>query len=117
MALPLYFGGQYIASWLEPSDNVIAVAAIYLALVPWSYGAWGVLLMASASFNALGKPLPSTVLSFTRMFVVYVPLAMLLNAGYGYEGIFIAVLLSNLLMGAAGYLWFRQRLSHMVAAA
>lgn len=117
MALPLYFGGQYIASWLEPSDNVIAVAAIYLALVPWSYGAWGVLMMASASFNALGKPLPSTVLSFTRMFVVYVPLAMLLNAGYGYEGIFIAVLLSNLLMGAAGYLWFRQRLSHMVAAA
>ncbi|MEM7099301.1 MAG: MATE family efflux transporter [Pseudomonadota bacterium] len=116
MALPLFLFGHYMASWIEPSEPVIAVAAIYLAIVPWSYGMWGVLMMASASFNALGKPLPSTVLSFTRMFLVYVPLAMLLNSLMGYQGIFVAVLMSNALMGVAGYLWFRQRLQHMTLA-
>ena len=116
MALPLFFFSDHIASWIEPSASVIEVAAVYLLIVPWSYGAWGILMMASASFNALGKPLPSTVLSFTRMFLVYVPLAILLNSLYGYVGIFAAVLISNLLMGLAGYLWFRQRLHTMVDA-
>lgn len=84
------------------------MAALYLWVVPASYGFWGLLMMSSASFNALGRPVPSTVLSFTRMFVVYVPLAMLLNGRYGYGGIFVATALSNGLMGLAGFLWFRR---------
>lgn len=74
---------------------------------------WGVLMMASASFNALGKPLPSTALSFMRMFVIYLPLALLLNDAMGYEGIFIATLISNILLGIAAWLWFRLRLLEM----
>jgi Na+-driven multidrug efflux pump len=66
-------------------------------------------MMASASFNALGKPLPSTMLSFSRMFLIYVPLALLLDNLYGYTGIFIATATSNALGGMLGYLWFRQR--------
>ena len=113
IALPLFAFGTVIAGWIEPSMEVILVAALYLSIVPWSYGGWGVLMMASASFNSLGKPLPSTVLSFTRMFAVYVPLAITLNYFYGYQGIFIATLVSNLLMGAIGFIWFRKRLTQM----
>ena len=116
-ALPLFAFGSIIAGWIEPSDSVIVVAALYLSIVPWSYGTWGVLMMASASFNALGKPLPSTALSFARMFVVYVPLAFVLNHQFGYVGIFVAILISNMVMGLAGYIWFSRRLSHMVPAA
>ncbi len=116
MATPLFFFGHIVSGWIEPSAQVTAVAALYLTLVPLSYGLWGVLMMASASFNALGKPLPSTVLSFTRMFVVYVPLAMVLNHYYGYPGIFMATLVSNSLIGLAGYVWLRHRLNNMVNA-
>jgi Na+-driven multidrug efflux pump len=70
-------------------------------------------MMASASFNALGKPLPSTALSFGRMIIVYVPLATLLNDGFGYVGIFIATALSNVLFGIVGATWFAQRLKTM----
>ena len=114
IAALLYLAGATVAGWLEPSTEVIQVAAIYLLIVPWSYGFWGVLMMASASFNALGKPLPGTVLSFTRMLVVYVPLAITLNHLFGYTGIFIATLASNILMGIAGYLWFRSQLNSMI---
>ena len=109
VALPLFVGGTVIASLVNDSPEVISTAAWYLAVVPWSYGLWGVLMMASASFNALGKPLPSTALSFSRMFILYVPLALLLNHFFGYQGIFVATAVSNCLMGVLGFLWFRQR--------
>lgn len=108
-ALVMATFGATIASWVDDNDNVVAAAAFYLAIVPWSYGLWGMLMVASASFNALGKPIPSTILSFTRMFVLYIPLALLLDRSFGYEGIFIATAISNAVMGLLGFVWFRQR--------
>jgi Na+-driven multidrug efflux pump len=108
-ALILAVIGSVVAGLVDASGPVIETAGWYLTVVPWSYGLWGVLMMASASFNALGKPLPSTALSFSRMFIVYIPMAMLLDHFYGYRGIFIATALSNALMGVLGYLWFRNR--------
>ena len=70
-------------------------------------------MMSSASFNALGKPLPSTALSFGRMIVVYVPLATLLNEALGYIGIFIATALSNAMFGIISWRWFAMRLDLM----
>ena len=47
------------------------------------------------------------------MFIVYLPLAVLLNQLYGYEGIFWATLISNVLLGIAGWAWFKMRLVSM----
>lgn len=107
-ALLMALCGGWLAAWINADAEVVAVAALYLWIVPVSYGFWGLLMMSSASFNALGKPVPSTILSFTRMFAVYVPMAMLLDSLYGYGGIFAATALSNSLMGLAGFLWFRR---------
>jgi putative MATE family efflux protein len=107
-ALPMVLFGDVIASWVDSEPQVVTTAAFYLAVVPWSYGLWGVLMMSSASFNALGKPIPSTVLSFTRMFVMYVPLALLLDSQLGYPGIFIATAATNAVMGILAFLWFRR---------
>ena len=113
VAVPLFFFGEDIARLIDAKPEVVKVAGIYLALVPWSYGLWGVLMMSSASFNALGKPLPSTALSFARMIVVYVPLATFLNDTMGYVGIFVATLISNALFGAVSWKWFSVRLANM----
>jgi putative MATE family efflux protein len=116
MAVVLFFFGPTFAGWIEGSKTVIDTAGWYLAVVPWGYGMWGVLMMASASFNALGKPLPSTIMSFTRMFFLFLPLAWTLNYFFGYHGIFIATLASNLIMGAVGYFWLRTRIPSLAAA-
>jgi putative MATE family efflux protein len=107
-AVPMLLFGSNIASWVDQTQAVVETAAFYLAVVPWSYGFWGLLMMSSASFNALGKPLPSTVLSFARMFLLYIPLALVLNAWFDYRGIFVAVGISNLIMGGLAFLWFRK---------
>jgi putative MATE family efflux protein len=106
-AVPMVMFGDTIASWVDSEPQVVATAAFYLAVVPWSYGLWGVLMMSSASFNALGKPIPSTILSFARMFIMYIPLALLLDSAMGYPGIFIATAATNALMGIVAFLWFR----------
>jgi len=116
MATVLFLFGATFAGWIEGSKTVIDTAGWYLAVVPWGYGMWGVLMMASASFNALGKPLPSTIMSFTRMFFLFVPLAWTLNHFFGYHGIFIATLASNLIMGAVGYFWLQTRIPSLAAA-
>lgn len=107
-AVPLLLFGSTIAGWVDPTPEVTDTAAFYLAVVPWSYGLWGVLMMSSASFNALGKPLPSTTLSFTRMFILYIPMALLMNRFFGHHGIFVATAISNSVMGWLGYQWFRR---------
>ena len=63
VAIPLFFFGEHVASWIDASPVVIEVAAIYLAIVPMSYGLWGVPDdVFSFLSNALGKPLPSSSL-------------------------------------------------------
>ncbi len=109
--------GATFAGWVDKNAEVVAAATVYLSIVPWTYGLWGVLMIASASFNGLGKPLPSTALSFTRMFVLYIPLALAMNHYLGYEGIFYATAISNGVMGVLGYLWFRHRFFRNTASA
>jgi MATE family, multidrug efflux pump len=102
--------GDRLVPLIDDNPQVVSVARHYLAIVPISYGLWGVLMMASASFNSLGKPIPSTVMAFTRMFVVYVPLAILANHFFGYAGIFAATAAANCAMGCWGYLWLKRSL-------
>ncbi|NCF45733.1 MAG: MATE family efflux transporter [Proteobacteria bacterium] len=113
VATPLLLFGTAIAAFIDTSPDVINVAATYFALVPLSYGLWGVLMTSSASFNALGKPLPSTALSFGRMLIVYIPLATVLNDSFGYVGIFVATALSNAIFGIISWRWFARRLDVM----
>jgi len=77
-------------------------------VVPVSYGAWGVLMMSSAIFNSLGKPVSSTIMSLVRMFVIYIPLAFVGKAFFGLSGIFAAAAVSNILAGLIAYTWNRK---------
>ncbi len=100
--------GDRLVPLIDTNPEVVATARHYLAIVPVSYGLWGVLMVTSAAFNSLGKPIPSTIMAFTRMFVIYVPLAMLADHFFGYPGIFVATALANGAMGCWGYVWFKR---------
>ena len=113
VAIALFLLRDFIARQFDSDPEVIRVAALYLMLVPVSYGTWGVLMMSSAIFNSLGKPLAATTMSIVRMFVIYVPLAFLGRELFGLEGIFIAACLSNLIMGAIAFGWNRRSYSDM----
>ncbi len=97
-----------IVSVFDDDPEVLKYSSFYLTIVPFSYGAWGVLMMSSATFNSLGKPLLSTTMSIVRMFVIYVPLAFLGQHFWGVYGIFGAAAASNILMGIFAFAWNRR---------
>ncbi len=89
--------------------EVIGVTTTYLRIVPWSYGAAGIIMVVNAAFNGLGSPLPAVVISVTRTLVLYVPLAYTASRLMGIPGIFAAACFSDLLSGIIAYAWFRSR--------
>lgn len=108
MAVGLGLGGRVLSMLFNQDPNVIAVATQYLWLVPISYGAAGIIQVSSAAFNAMGKPVPSIVMTVVRMFVLYIPLAYIGSRVAGPTGIFAAALVSNLGMGLGAYWWNRR---------
>lgn len=105
MAVVMALSGERLVSLFNGNPDVIAIAALYLLIVPITYAPAGIIQVSSATFNALGKPIPSIVMTSVRMFILYIPLAYLGASFFGITGIFVATGLSNLLTGIGAYLW------------
>ncbi len=108
LALLLFFAGPPLAGLFSDSPEVLAVAVAYLTLVPFSYAGYGFVMSANAAFNGLGRPLPATLISFLRVFGVYLPLAWAGNQLWGITGLFAATAAANLLLGALACWWLRR---------
>ncbi|MBY6191669.1 MATE family efflux transporter [Microbulbifer agarilyticus] len=106
----LWLVGGPIAGLFSDSPQVLDVATAYLYLVPFSYAGYGFVMSANAAFNGLGHPLPATLISFLRVLGVYLPLAWLGNQIWGISGLFLATLLSNLVLGLVSWWWLRKHL-------
>ncbi|ESA38650.1 mate efflux family protein [Leptolyngbya sp. Heron Island J] len=108
MAVLLGLGAQSLAAIFNPDPMVIAIASRYLWLVPVSYGAAGILQVTSSAFNAMGKPMPSIIITATHMVGCYIPLAYLGGRIAGPTGIFVAAAIANLCVGFGAYGWSRK---------
>lgn len=113
VAVIFFLFSDSIVELFDDDALVTETSKLYLLIVPLSYGAWGILMMSSAIFNSLGKPIASTTLSVVRMFALYVPLAIIGQTLYGVGGIFAAACISNLLTGGAALFWNRKTYSHI----
>jgi len=105
VAIVVGLSATSIAELFSQSPDTVRVTALYLWIVPLSYGAAGIVMLVNAAFNGIGKPLPATTISVTRMVVVYVPLAFLGRSLFGIPGIFAAYAASNLLVGTVAAYW------------
>ncbi len=106
-----------IASVFNSDPGVIQTTSLYLLLVSISYGAFGVLQLTTSAFNALNKPLQAAGLSLLRVFVLYVPLALLGSHLLSLTGIFGAAMIANIASGLAAFLWLRWFLLKSLRAA
>jgi putative MATE family efflux protein len=91
--------GPHIAALFSDSPDVIDVAASYMRIVPVGYGALGVCMLASSSFNAVNRPLAASAIIAMRLFVFAVPLAIFGSRWFGVPGVFAGIIIGNLGMG------------------
>jgi len=106
--------GRWIIGWINDDPGVIEATYAYLLLVPITYGFLGIGMVAGSTFIALGKPLPTLILSISRMIIVYIPLALLLEIWFGYRGIFAAAAVCNVIMGWSAVAWVKQTLGTQI---
>lgn len=103
MALSLLI--KPLASLFTDSEAIHDVAANYISLVAWSWGAYGLVMSVNAAFNGSGRPMPAVVISFARVIVLFQPLALLGRALFGMPGLFGAATVANLIVGLIAFLW------------
>jgi MATE family, multidrug efflux pump len=108
--------GRFIVGWINDDPGVIDATYHYLLIVPLTYAAMGVSMVSGSCFVALGRPIPSLILTVARMFVIYVPLALVGDRWFGYLGIFGAGAVANVVVAGASYGWIRRMLHDARAA-
>jgi len=108
--------GRGIVGLINDDPAVIEATYHYLLIVPLTYTAMGVSMVSGSCFVALGRPLPSLILTITRMVLVYVPLALLGDRWFGYQGIFGAGAVANVVVAGASYVWVMRMLHSSRAA-
>ena len=111
----LAVSGEYLVSLIDDNAVVVAVAVAFFLIVAPSIGGMGVMQVASACFNARGKPMPALTISTVRTFVFYIPLVIVGNVLWGYVGIFVATAITNVVMGVAGWQWNRVSVNRAIA--
>jgi putative MATE family efflux protein len=112
----MWVAGRHLVALINDDPALVDAATLYLHIVPFSIGFMGVMAVASASFNALGKPLPPLLLALARALVLYVPVAWLAGRWFGYPGIFAATAAANVVMGAIAWRWQRHALRAAISA-
>ena len=110
ICLVLALWGRSIVGAISDDTAVGDAAYAYLLLVPATYGLLGVGMVASATFTALGKPIPALILSLSRMAAVYAPLRWPATGCSATKSIFAAAAVANVLIGAASAYWIKRHL-------
>ena len=88
-----------IANIFTNNIEVVNIIKLYLLIVPIGYGLQGIFLVAVSTLNAINKPIKASLLTIFQVFIIYIPLAKILNYFLGINGIFIALVSSYIIGG------------------
>lgn len=112
-AIVLTFTSGSLVSPFNNNPQVISTVNTYMAIVPISYGAAGIIQISNSTFIALGKSIPPIMIAVVHMLILYLPLAELGRQFFGVQGIFAAACFSNIVVGLGAFAWNRRTLHAM----
>jgi putative MATE family efflux protein len=100
--------GSRLATLFNDDPAVVRNVALYLWIVPLSYGLKGVFQLSTAGLAVLRRPLDAALLTALQIFGLYVPLGILGSHILGLTGVFGAAAVANLVTGFAAYFWLKR---------
>ena len=93
------FFAPYLISIFNAEPDVILIGTQYLWIAPVAFSFIGLLMISSTVLNVLHRPIKSGVMSVLQMFIIYIPLGWALTLVFDLIGIFIAYVVSYLIVG------------------
>ena len=109
--LLLAVGAGILASIFSEDPEVVEAIKLFVWIMPLGYGLQGIIILTNSSLNALHRPLNALILSISRFFVFYVPLAYVGSVYFGLYGFFAGAVCGNLLMAMISWRTFKRALS------
>jgi putative MATE family efflux protein len=96
-ALLLGLFGQHVGGLFSEDPQVVEFIGLALLIIPISYAATGIVMVVSASFNAIDQAMRSTLISMLRSLLLAIPLAWIGDRVAGLPGLFTGLVLASLL--------------------
>ena len=106
--LTFLFGGGIVRFFINDPE-VIKVGISLFRIASYSVPFFGIMFAFNAAFSGSGHTLPILVLNTTRLWGIRIPLAYLwaVKMRLGPNGIFYAMVVSNVVISIAAFIWFR----------
>ena len=103
LAVMLIYGvfAPFLISLFTVSPEVIATGAKVLRAIMCILPFVGAVSMSRMSFQAMGKPQYAFVITLVRQLILYIPLLLLLNHAFGFDGMIWAQPVTEVIMMAA----------------
>lgn len=108
--LTLWLSGGFIASLFTANSEVSTIVMKYLFIVPLGYTFQGVNQIIIGAFNGTMQAVKASGVNLVQMFIVYIPLAKVLSQIYGFTGILVAIVISQLVVGVIAHIVFERSL-------
>ena len=107
--------GRGIAGIFTDDPAVADIVVRYLVIVAGSYGLQGLVLFGASAFNGMNLPFRAATVALVRLFILYIPMALLLRTLFGLTGIFWGAFFANLCAGVLAFLWTRNTVAKVGA--
>lgn len=109
------YNGQIVAAISKKQQGKIK--DLYILVVGLSYGFLAAGMVEASAFQAIGKSWPGFWILVIKFLAISIPLAYLFTQVLGFSiiGIWIAVLVGNILSSVVGYFWITRTLSKMTS--
>ncbi|WP_027856153.1 MATE family efflux transporter [Marinobacterium jannaschii] len=111
--LLLILSAGTVARLFSDQAEVQELIRLWIWIVPLGFGFQAVTFLSASSFNALHQPMRAMRISVTRLFLLYVPLAWLGGYLAGLQGMFIGLVVANMLTAAVAAFWIRRHLNRL----
>ncbi len=107
VSIPLLIFQKQFSNLFSADILVKEYLVEYIKIISISYIFWGWSNIASAAFNGYQKPLTATFIYLSRLFIITIPLVIIGNYFYGLNGIFLGIMISNILSGILSILYVK----------
>jgi putative MATE family efflux protein len=110
VAICWFFAARPVVSLFSDVPEVISYSILYIRFISMAYILLGYTMVISRSLNAAGDIRQVSLLYVLMFYITQLPLAWLLGVGlnWGPQGIFIAILISELVLAIACIIVFRK---------
>ena len=107
VSIPLLIFQKQFSNLFSADILVKEYLVEYIKIISISYIFWGWSNIASAAFNGYQKPLTATFIYLSRLFIITIPLVIIGNYFYGLNGIFLGIMISNILSGILSIMYVK----------